>query len=68
MIRTVITPGDEKISIDLPRDYVGKRVEVIAFTIEETQKNDVIATHIASEDVLAKDWSNSSEDQAWSSL
>ncbi len=35
MVRTLITPGDQKISIRVPEDYIGKQVEVIAFTLEE---------------------------------
>jgi hypothetical protein len=35
MIRTVITPDKQTISFDIPEDYVGKQVEVIAFTKDE---------------------------------
>ncbi len=35
MIRTLITPQQQNISINLPQNYVGKQVEVIAFTIDE---------------------------------
>ena len=35
MIRTVITPENQTISFDIPKDYVGKQVEVIAFTKDE---------------------------------
>lgn len=69
MIRTVITPRNEQISIDVPHDYVGKKVEIIAFTIEEaTSVVDKPLTHIASEKVLAKDWLTAEEDEAWKDL
>lgn len=70
MIRTLIKPDNSNISIKLPEDFVGKQVEVIAFTIEETKKTttSTIVTHHASEEVLAKDWLNSEEDIAWQDL
>ena len=69
MIRTVLTPDKEKISIDLPSDFIGKKVEVIAFTIEETLRDiDIPLTHFASEKTLAKDWLTTEEDNAWRDL
>ena len=59
MIRTLIKPDKRTISIKLPENFVGKQVEVIAFTIEETDDNELgdrILTHFASERSLAKDW------------
>jgi hypothetical protein len=35
MIRTIITPVQNSISIDLPDNYLGKKVEVIAFPLDE---------------------------------
>jgi hypothetical protein len=35
MIRTIITPIQNSISIDLPDNYLGKKVEVIAFPLDE---------------------------------
>ncbi|MES2703385.1 MAG: hypothetical protein V4649_12140 [Bacteroidota bacterium] len=69
MIRTVITPQNGKIYIDVPQDYVGKKVEVIAFTIDEANPvMDKPLTHIASETTLAKDWLTEEEDNAWENL
>jgi hypothetical protein len=72
MIRTVITPDQQNISIKVPKDFIGKIVEIIAFTHEETVESSVsednIATHFVSEGVLAKDWLTSEEDMAWKSL
>ena len=35
MVRTVITPHNQTISIDIPKDYIGKQIEVIAFARDE---------------------------------
>ena len=72
MIRTVVTPSQQNISIHLPKDFIGKRVEVIAFTIDEAINEpltvDEPLTHYASEKVLAKDWLSPEEDKAWKNL
>ncbi len=72
MIRTVVTPEKPDISITLPENFVGKRVEVIAFTLEETLDTTLPAnkpfTHLASESVLSKDWLTPEEDKAWQDL
>jgi hypothetical protein len=72
MIRTVVKPSNRNISINLPEEFVGKQVEVIAFTIEEANKTteitDSVTTHFASEKVLAKDWLTPEEDLAWRDL
>lgn len=70
MIRTVVTPNNQDVSIHLPKNYVGKKVEVIAFTIEETvtENIDKPLTYFASEKILAKDWLTPEEDKAWHNL
>ncbi|HWZ13777.1 MAG TPA: hypothetical protein VNW95_00965 [Mucilaginibacter sp.] len=72
MIRTVVKPDKQNISIKLPKNFVGKQVEVIAFTIEEADKSiktlDKPLTHFASENILAKDWLTPEEDLAWQDL
>ena len=72
MIRTVLKPVKRSISIDLPEDFVGKQVEVIAFTIDEAADqpmvSDVPLTYIASEKVLSKEWLTPDEDEAWQDL
>ncbi|HEY9258251.1 hypothetical protein [Chitinophaga sp.] len=35
MIRTIIIPHQQSISFDIPEDYVGKQIEVIAFAKDE---------------------------------
>lgn len=70
MIRTVITPQQQNISIDLPPEYIGRQIEVIAFALDEgeTGLEDKTLTHFASEKVLAKDWLTPEEDSAWHNL
>ncbi len=72
MIRTILKPDNQNISIRLPQDFVGKQVEVIAFTVDEAipepKTNDKTQTHFASEAVLAKDWLTHEEDLAWKNL
>jgi hypothetical protein len=70
MVRTVVKPEDQNISIKLTKHFIGKQVEVIAFTIEETEiaLNDAPLTHFASENILAKEWFTDEEDLAWQDL
>lgn len=71
MVRTVLTPEQQDVSIGLPKNFVGKKVEVIAFTVDETEEvlsADKPFTHLASERALAKDWLNPEEDKAWQDL
>ena len=72
MIRTLVKPDKQNISIKLPKSFIGKQVEVIAFTVEEAEKandtDDKILTHFASEKSLAKDWLTQEEDLAWQNL
>jgi hypothetical protein len=72
MIRKVIKPFNRNISISLPDEFVGKQVEIIAFTIEEARKEteitDGITSHFSSEKVLSKGWLTPDEDLAWQDL
>lgn len=54
---------------------MGKRIEVIAFAIDEINNNQTgnvfsepVQTHLATENVLAKDWLSPEEDIAWQNL
>ena len=71
MVRTVITPKQQNISIHVPKDFVGKQVEVIAFTIDDTIEKSLTADkhlpYLASEKSLAEDWL-SKEDTRWDNL
>jgi len=68
----MVKPDKQNISIELPKDFIGKQVEVIAFTVEEADGDleamDSTFTHLASEKVLAKDWLTPEEDAAWQDL
>lgn len=64
----MVKPSNRNISINLPEEFVGKQVEVIAFTIEETESMDNITTHFATEAVLAKSWLTTEENEAWQDL
>lgn len=68
MLRSLITPETKKISLDLPEDFIGRQVEVIAFTLEDTINEEKTLTHFASEKSLAKDWLTEKEDKAWQNL
>ncbi len=39
MIRTVMTPDKEDISIHLPLSYVGKKIEVLLYAVDELTEN-----------------------------
>ena len=72
MLRKVITPTQQNISINLPREFVGKTVGVIAFTIDDPSEESIVQesvlTHFASEKTLSKDWLTTEEDNAWKAL
>ncbi|GGH02747.1 hypothetical protein [Mucilaginibacter phyllosphaerae] len=72
MVRTIVKPGNQSILIQVPKDFIGKQVEIIAFTIDEAEAKTInnvnIQTHFASEAILAKDWLNEEEDIAWQNL
>ncbi len=40
MIRTLITPSTQTVFFDVPKEYIGKELEIIAFS-----KNDYIPTY-----------------------
>lgn len=42
MVRTLITPQQQNITILVPQNYVGKKIEVIAFAIDEGQQEQVV--------------------------
>jgi hypothetical protein len=35
MIRTVITPQQQNISIQVPQNYIGKQIEVLLYAVDE---------------------------------
>lgn len=72
MVRTIVKPSSNKISIEVPEELIGKDVEVFAFAIDEPlnikRADDLTFTHFASEETLAKDWLTKEEDEAWQGL
>lgn len=35
MIRTIVTPEEQRLTLMLPENFLGKQIEVIAFIVEE---------------------------------
>ncbi|MES2266580.1 MAG: AbrB/MazE/SpoVT family DNA-binding domain-containing protein [Bacteroidota bacterium] len=72
MVRTIVKPGNQSILIEVPKNFIGKQVEIIAFTIDEAEAKTVtsvdIQTHFASEAILSKEWLTHEEDIAWQNL
>jgi hypothetical protein len=68
MIRTIFTPVTQHIPLNIPAQYVGRQVEVIAFPVDDPFTDEVITTHLASEQTLLKDWLTPEEDTAWLNL
>lgn len=72
MIRRLVTPDSQHVMLQIPPQFVGKKVEIIAFTIEETAlkpvSKDEPLTHLASQAALAKDWLSEDEGRAWQDL
>ncbi|MDB5018716.1 MAG: hypothetical protein JWQ84_3548 [Mucilaginibacter sp.] len=44
MVREIIIPDKNKVSVVLPDDYIGKTIEVIAFVLDESvTKNEIFS-------------------------
>ena len=43
MVRTFLKPDNQNISIRLPQSFIGKRIEVIAFIVDETNDDQIIS-------------------------
>jgi len=39
MVRTIVTPDNTHIELDIPVDYIGKRVEITFFLLDEIDNN-----------------------------
>lgn len=44
MIRTVITPDTNFLSFNIPDKYIGKKMEVIAFAVDEASEGIIFTT------------------------
>ena len=58
MIRTIVTAKDQTISFDIPKKYIGKQIEIIAFSKDEEIAKDVTVRKKVSFDALAIDTRN----------
>ena len=43
MIRTTITPVTTRVYLTIPKEYLGKKVEVLLYTIEESETSSSVA-------------------------
>lgn len=46
MVRTIVTPEQQNISILVPQDYVGKKIEVLLYALEEIDEKEQPITAI----------------------
>jgi len=58
MVRTTITPSTQTVVFDIPKDYVGKELEVIAFAKNEGSQTKDLSTKKVSFDALSIDTKN----------
>lgn len=45
MVRTLVTPKEQKITINVPQNYIGKQIEVLLFAVEELAEEKVISNN-----------------------
>ena len=48
MIRTVVTPQNTELHLSIPKDYVGKQVEVLVYTTDEVATETTSAKSVSS--------------------
>jgi uncharacterized membrane protein YfhO len=58
MIRTIVTPKDQTISFNIPKKYIGKQIEVIAFSKDEEMVKEMSKQKKVSFNALAIDTRN----------
>ena len=46
MVRTIVTPLQQNISIIVPEGYVSKKIEVLLYALEEVEAEEEAATSI----------------------
>ena len=44
MIHTTITPDNTKVFLTIPKEYIGKKVEVLLYTEEEAEQRNSVVT------------------------
>lgn len=67
-IRGIKEITNHKITINLPKSFSGKKVEVIILPLKEENKMAICEPAFLSEASLAKDWNKKEEDNAWKNL
>lgn len=55
MVRTIVTPDKQTISFDIPKDYIGRQIEVIAFAKDEELEQEPATRKKVSFNALAID-------------
>ena len=47
MVRTIITPIQKNILIEVPQNYVGKQIEVLLYAVDELEKKESVKNNAA---------------------
>lgn len=47
MVRTLVTPKEQNISILVPQNYIGKQVEVLVYAVDELEVEEVKPKNLA---------------------
>lgn len=47
MVRTIITPIQKNIIIEVPQNYVGKEIEVLLYPVDELEKKESVQNNAA---------------------
>ena len=55
IVRTIITPDNQTISFDIPKDYTGRQIEVITFAKDEMREQEPVVKKKVSFNALAID-------------
>jgi hypothetical protein len=45
MVRTLVTPQQQTISIQVPQNYVGRQIEVLVYAVDELVEEEKKVTH-----------------------
>ena len=48
MIRTVVTPKNTDLHLSIPKDYIGKQIEVLLYTTEEVTEEKTGSENVSS--------------------
>ena len=47
MVRKLIIPSQTNVSIEVPKNYIGKEIEVLLYAVEELEKNETTKMNAA---------------------